>query len=174
MNILITGDRGLAKSLENLLRIDHTVTCVSRATGYDIANIKNWGPSFYHYDMCINSAYSSWNQVEVLEQFFWAWHTDSSKHIVNIGSTISDYARTENNKEHEYMAYRVHKQSLQLAFAKLTKQAKCDIKLINPGAMDTNMLKDLNFPNKMDPDFVAKKITTILFDSCIKRIDLWQ
>jgi hypothetical protein len=174
MNILITGNQGLAKALENFLSVDHTVTCVSRSTGHDITNIKNWGPNFYHYDMCINSAYNGWSQVEVLEQFFWAWHNDSSKHIVNIGSTISDYARTETNKEHEYMSYRIHKQALQLAFSKLVKQATCDIKLINPGAMDTNMLKDLDFPNKMHPEFVAQKIISVLFDPCIKRLDIWQ
>jgi NAD(P)-dependent dehydrogenase (short-subunit alcohol dehydrogenase family) len=174
MNILITGNQGLAKALGELLSAEHSVTYVSRSTGHDITNIQQWAPNFYHYDMCVNSAYHSWNQVEVLEQFFWAWHQDSSKHIVNIGSTISDYARTETDKEHEYMNYRVHKQALQLAFGKLVKQAQCSIKLINPGAMDTNMLKHLDFPNKMQPEFVAQKIISVLFDSCIKRIDLWQ
>lgn len=174
MNILITGSRGLAKSLGNILEKDHSVTYVSKSTGYNIADVKNWGNQFYHYDVCINSAYDRWHQVTVLEQFFWAWHNDSSKCIVNIGSTISDYARTEFDKEHEYMDYRVHKQALQLAFSKLTKQAKCDIKLINPGAMNTDMIKHLDFKNKMPADFVAEKIAFILFDPSIKRLDLWQ
>jgi hypothetical protein len=173
MNILITGNRGLAKALGELLTVDHSVTYVSRSTGHNIVNIKQWAPDFYHYDMCINSAYHNWDQVEVLEQFFWAWNHDPNKHIVNIGSTISDYARTETNKEHEYMNYRVHKQALQLAFSKLVKQSLCNIKLINPGAMDTDMLKHLDFSNKMQPEFVAQKIVSVLFDPCVKRLDLW-
>lgn len=173
MNILITGNRGLAKALGESLNMAHSVTHVSRSTGHDIHDIQQWAPDFYHYDMCINSAYHDWDQVAVLEQFFWAWGQDSNKHIVNIGSSICDYARTETHKEHEYMNYRVHKQALQLAFAKLVKQARCHIKLINPGAMDTDMLKDLDFANKMQPGFVAQKICSVLFDPCVKRLDLW-
>jgi hypothetical protein len=173
MKILITGNQGLAKALGELLSSDHFVTHVSRSTGHDIANIQQWASNFYHYDMCINSAYYSWNQVEVLEQFFLAWHQDSNKHIINIGSTISDYVRNETDKEHEYMSYRVHKQALQLAFTKLVKQSACNIKLINPGTMNTDMLKHLDFSNKMQPEFVAQKIISVLFDPCIKRVDLW-
>jgi hypothetical protein len=174
MKILITGNKGLAKALGELLSVEHFVTHVSRTTGHDIANIQQWASDFYNYDMCINSAYHNWNQVEVLEQFFWEWHQDSSKHIVNIGSTISDYIRIETDKEHEYINYRVHKQALQLAFARLVKQSQCNVKLINPGAMDTDMLKHLDFSNKMQPEFVAQKIISVLFDPCIKRLDLWQ
>jgi len=173
MNILITGNQGLAKSLGNFLSSKYSVTYASRSTGHNIQDIAQWAPQFYHYDMFVNSAYDRWCQTDALEQFYWAWYQDPSKHIINIGSTVSDYARYEKEKEYEYMAYRVHKQSLQATFAKLVKQAKCDIKLINPGAIDTQMLKHLAFENKMSSDFVAQKIVSVMFDPCIKRLDLW-
>lgn len=174
MNILITGRKGLARSLGSLLEHSHTVTYVSVSQGQDLAHVADWGPGFYHYDMLINCAYHKWDQVQVLEQFFWAWHQDPTKTIVNIGSTISDYARFHRDLDHEYMDYRVHKQALQLAFVKLSKQGECDIKLINPGAMDTDMLKNVTMANKMSPDLVAAKILQWIFDPVVKRIDLWQ
>lgn len=174
MKILITGQQGLAQSLARFLAKDHEVITISRQTGHDIQQVKTWAPDFYHCDMLINSAYHRWSQVEVLEQFFWAWHQDPAKIIVNIGSSISDYARTDREKDHEYMDYRTHKQALQLAFNRLTKQGMCDIKLINPGAMDTDMVRHLAWTNKMSTDFVAEKILPLLFDPCMKRVDLWQ
>jgi len=174
MNILITGTAGLAASLKEQLSPQHTVTCVSRQTGHDINQVTDWGPDFYHYDVCINSAYSGWAQVAVLEQFYYAWRNDAGKQIINIGSSIIDYTRIEQDKEYEYMNYRVHKQSLQSAFYKLSKLAQCDIKLINPGAIDTAMIQHLNFADKMTPEFVAKKIVAIMQEPCFKKVDLWQ
>jgi dTDP-4-dehydrorhamnose reductase len=70
MNILITGTSGLAQALANQLGQAHTVTQISRATGHNIHDVESWGPSFYHYDVCVNCAYDQWAQVTVLEQFF--------------------------------------------------------------------------------------------------------
>ena len=121
MNILITGQTGLSFVLANVLRKNHQVTCVSRSTGHDIANVTEWGPDFYHFDVCINCAYHSWAQIAVLEQFYYAWRNDANKQIINIGSSVVDYSRIEVDKEHEYMDYRIHKQALQSAFYKLVK-----------------------------------------------------
>jgi short-subunit dehydrogenase len=174
MNILITGTSGLAEALKQELgKHDNTVTCVSRSTGHDIKNILEWAPGFYHYDVCINSAYDQWSQVNVLEQFFYAWRNNSSKQIINIGSSIVDYARIERDKEHEYMAYKNHKQALQSTFYKLVKLAECDIKLVNPGAIDTAMIQHLNFADKMTPTFVAEKIAAIMKEPTFKKVDLW-
>lgn len=173
MNILITGTTGLAQALKQELDKDHNVTCVSRSTGHNIKDVLTWGPSFYHYDVCINSAYDQWAQVSVLEQFYYAWRDDPSKQIVNIGSSIIDYARIEREKEYEYMNYKIHKQALQSAFYKLVKLSKCDIKLINPGAIDTAMIQHLNFAEKMTPAFVAEKIVDIMKETSFKKVDLW-
>jgi hypothetical protein len=174
MNILITGTTGLAQALKQELEADNTVTCVSRSTGHDIKDMLSWAPGFYHYDVCINCAYDQWAQVDVLEQFYYAWQADASKQIINIGSSIIDYTRTEREKEYEYMNYKIHKQALQSAFYKLVKLAQCDIKLINPGAIDTAMIKHLAFTEKMTPKFVAEKIAAIMKESTFKKVDLWQ
>ena len=174
MNILITGTTGLAQALKQELAKDNTVTCVSRSTGHDIKDVLTWAPNFYHYDVCINSAYDQWAQVGVLEQFYYAWQTDASKQIVNIGSSIVDYTRIEREKEYEYMAYKIHKQALQAAFYKLVKLAQCDIKLINPGAIDTAMIQHLDFADKMTPTFAAEKIVAVMKEPSFKKVDLWQ
>jgi len=173
MNILITGSSGLASALEQELKRSNLVTCVSRSTGHNIKNVLDWAPNFYHYDVCINCAYDQWAQVDVLEQFFYAWKDDPTKQIINLGSSIVDYTRIEREKDYEYMAYKNHKQALQSAFCKLVKLACCDIKLINPGAIDTNMIQHLNFANKMSTEFVAKKITAIMKEPTFKKVDLW-
>lgn len=174
MKILITGNQGLAQALAQRLCQNHSVTMVSRSSGYDIKHISQWAQTFYHCDMFVNCAYDSWAQTEALETFYWAWKDTATKSIINIGSSISDYVRIDKHHDHEYLSYRVHKQSLQSAFAKMVKTAQCDIKLINPGPMDTNMLNANNNVNKMSPDFVAEKIVSVMFDPVIKRVDLWQ
>jgi len=173
MNILITGTSGLAQALANQLEQAHTVTQISRATGHDIHNVKAWGPNFYHYDVCVNCAYDQWAQVTVLEQFFYAWQDDPKKQIINIGSSIVDYTRIEKEKEYEYMSYRIHKSALQQAFTKFVKLGKCDIKLINPGAIDTQMIAHLDV-KKMSAEFVAKEVIQTMTKPHIKRVDLWQ
>lgn len=173
MNILITGQTGLSGALKQALSKDHTVTCVSRSTGHDIAHILDWATDYYHYDVLINCAYAQWSQVAVLEQFYYAWRDDASKQIINIGSSIVDYTRIETEKEHEYMAYRIHKQALQETFYKLVKLAQCDIKLVNPGAIDTAMIQHLDFDKKMAPEFVAEKIIAIMQEPSFRKVDLW-
>jgi hypothetical protein len=173
MNILITGTTGLAQALAQNLDLTHAVTQVSRRTGHSIQDVKSWGPNFYHYDVCINCAYDQWFQVDVLEQFYYAWCNDPTKQIINIGGSMVDYGRIEKEKEYEYLAYRVHKQALQSVFFKLVRLSQCDIKLISPGAIDTKMIEHLNFQGKMSADFVAKKIIGIMQDPCLKKVDLW-
>lgn len=173
MNILITGTQGLALHLAQQLSSQHNTVAVSRSTGYDIAEFTSWGPSFYHYDCVINCAYDLIYQVQVLEQLYWAWKDDTTKKIINIGSTISSYPRSEKELEWEYMDYRVYKQALELAFARLSRSAKCDIKLINPGAIDGSRTANLNCA-KMSPESVATRIINVMQDPLIKRIDFWQ
>lgn len=174
MNILITGNRGLAKELQIvLLHEGHLVTCVSKSTGHDIANVKGWAPQYYHYDVCINCAYSTWHQIDVLEQFYYAWKDDPEKQIINIGSKIADYARIETEIDYQYMDYRLHKQALQSAYNRLINTAQCDIKLINPGAIDTDMIAHLSC-HKMTPQWVAQQIVDIMKQPAIRRVDLWQ
>jgi hypothetical protein len=173
MNILITGQQGLSQHLGEQLAQHHDVMLVSRSTGHDIAKFDFWGPAFYHYDCVINCAYDSIHQVKVLEQLYWAWKDDSAKQIINIGSIISSYPRSAKELEWEYMDYRVYKQALELAFARLSRSAQCDIKLINPGAIAGLRTAELSSV-KMNPADVAQRIINVMQDPMIKRIDFWQ
>jgi len=173
MNILITGTQGLSLHLQQQLSQQHQVLAVSRSTGHNIADFEIWAPKFYHYDCVINCAYDSIHQVKVLEQLYWAWKDDATKQIINIGSIISSYPRSSRELEWEYMDYRVYKQALELAFARLSRSAVCDIKLINPGAMTGPRAADVSTA-KMDPADVAGRVIKIMQDPVIKRIDFWQ
>jgi NAD(P)-dependent dehydrogenase (short-subunit alcohol dehydrogenase family) len=174
MNILITGDKGLAEALQTVLMSEgQTVTCVSRQSAHDIKNVKEWGPQYWHYDVCINCAYDSWHQIDVLEQFYYAWRDIPHKQIINIGSKIADYARIEAEIDYQYMEYRVHKQALELAFNRMVNTAACDIKLINPGAIDTDMISHLSC-KKMDPAWLAQQIVELMKQPAVKRVDIWQ
>jgi len=170
MKILITGRRGLAAALINTLQQHHVFSTDQQ--NYNIKNVKNWASEFSEFDICINCAYDSWHQVGVLEQFYAMWKDNPKKIIVNIGSTVSNYSRTELDKEYEYSPYRLHKQALELCFNKLVRVAQCDIKLVNPGPIDTDMISHLNC-TKMLPAHVADRISWIINQPDIKRLDLW-
>ena len=171
--ILITGNSGLAGSLNTLLSSNNTVTCVSRNTGHDIKDIAIWFDQFSDHDIMINNAYQDWGQIKVLEHVWHLWSDDAARMIVNIGSTVSDYVRVETHKDAQYWPYRLHKQSLQACFQKIVSVSACDVKLLNPGPIDTNMLSHLDCV-KMSPDWLAEKIIWVMQQPEIKRIDLWK
>ena len=170
MKILITGKRGLAAALLNNLQ-QHSVVLTDQQN-YNIRDVKNWASNFCDFDICINCAYDTWHQISVLEEFYSMWHNDPKKIIVNVGSTVSSYSRSELSKEHEYSSYRLHKQALELCFNKLVKVAACDIKLVNPGPIDTDLVSHLTC-TKMSPAHVAERISWMINQPDIKRLDLW-
>lgn len=173
MKILITGTKGLAKALDDHLSLNHQVTAVSRSLGYDIKDVSLWHSEFCDYDVCINCAYDRWGQVEVLENFYHLWKHYPHKQIINIGSSIVDYSRSERAQEAEYLPYRVHKIALQKTFEKIVKQSECDIKLVNLGLFDSGMVSHIEPSQKMSLEFVAEKIIMIMQDRSFKRVDLW-
>lgn len=173
MRVLLTGDTGLARALKAALDQDYVVTTVSRKNGFDLTNVGAWAQLYFDHDIVINNAYHKWCQIEVLETFYQQWKNDSSKIIINVGSTISDYCRSETDLEHQYLDYRVHKQSLQLAFQKISKNAHCDVKIINPGPFDSDMSQHLNVA-KLSKESVASYVKWMLTQPTIKRLDLWQ
>jgi hypothetical protein len=56
MKILITGTTGLANALGKIY-VDHDVTLVSRAGGFDINGIDQWGTQFLNHDCVFNCEY---------------------------------------------------------------------------------------------------------------------
>lgn len=169
MKILITGVRGLADALRDAY-IDHDVTSVSKSGGFDIHNIDHWGTEFLDYDLVFNCAYDGFGQVSVAEFFFKHWRDDPSKTIVSIGSRAITHKRIENTDE--YWPYRTHKLALQAAHDSMLLSAKCDLKIFNPGPIDTHMIAHLDCL-KFSIEDLAVRIKEYTRDSTIKRIDLW-
>ena len=169
MKILITGTNGLACKLGEAYA-DHSVSLVSRSNGFDINEINHWGHEFLDYDCVFNCAYDGFAQIKVLEFFYNHWKHNYHKKIITIGSRVITYKRIEN--ESGYWAYRLHKQSLQQAHDAMLLDAKCDMKIINPGPIDTDMIKHLEII-KLSPPELAQKIKNIVSDSSLKRVDLW-
>lgn len=169
MKILITGTRGLANALGNVYA-DHSVTLVSRSTGFDINCIEQWGSAFLDNDCVFNCAYDGFAQINILEFFYNHWQHNPAKQIITIGSRVVFFKRSE--PESGYWAYRLHKQALQQAHDLMLPTAKCDMKIINPGPIDTDMIQHLDCL-KMDPVTLANSIKNIASNVTLKRVDLW-
>lgn len=171
MKILLTGSQGLALGIAKNLSA-HQVISVSRRTGHNINQISVWGHQFLDCDMAINCAYDGFGQVSVLEFFYNNWKNNSSKTIINIGSSVILTPRSETEKDQEYWPYRLHKQTLEQAWTKMLTCA-CNIKLINPGPIDTDMMKHVIDVKKFYVDDLGAKIASAAFDPTVKRLDLW-
>ena len=117
-----------------------------------------------------NCAYSGFAQVNVLEFFYHHWKHNYQKKIITIGSRVITYKRLESDGE--YWAYRLHKQTLQQAHDAMLLDAKCDLKIINPGPIDTDMIRHIDCV-KMSPKDVAESIRDIAESKAYKRVDLW-
>ena len=172
MKILITGTKGLAKALADVHIMDHVV-CVSRSTGYNILAVDQWSNQFTDFDRVYNCAYDGWGQCSVLEYFFDYWSLDKAKSIINIGSKSITQPRIEITKDREYWNYRTHKQTLQSMCDSMWPIAQCDIKIFNPGPIDTDMIAHVMVP-KLTTAELAKKSVLLSKDSIIKRVDLWR
>jgi hypothetical protein len=171
MKILVTGTKGLAKEIAEVF-CDHSVTAVSKTTGHDILNIKQWGNSFLDYDCVFNCAYADIGQQLVLEYFYHNWQHDSTKTIVTIGSKVITQPRSEILQNIDYWPYRIHKQTLQNMHDNMWPTANCNLKIINPGPFDSEMTAHLTV-KKLNMRNLAEQIRKITSDSVIKRVDLW-
>jgi hypothetical protein len=169
MKILITGTKGLADALGKVYS-DHSVTLVSKSTGHDIKNITAWGSQYIDHDMVFNCAYDEYAQVNVLEFFFNHWKNNSNKTIISIGSKAVYGTRIE--KSDEYWSYCVHKLALQSAHDNMIKTASCDLKIFNPGPIDTDMIAQHHVP-KYSTTELATIIKDFVANPTIKRVDLW-
>lgn len=171
MKIIITGTRSLSEALYNHLTKSHFVECLGKE--YDINKVNDWCILFKDVDCIINCAYSGFAQVQVLDAFAALWADDSSKYIINIGSTVSDYARTERELDSHYFPYRIHKQALQNSFNALAKDVKCNIKLLNSGPFDSKMVSHLT-QNKLSLQNICNYTDLLINDLNLKRLDVWR
>jgi hypothetical protein len=171
MKILITGTKGLAKELA-FVYADYNVTTVSKSTGHNILQINNWGVDFLNYDLVFNCAYSGIGQQLVLEYFHHHWQYDSTKSIITIGSKVITQPRSDLAMANNYWPYRIHKQTLQTMHDSMWPTARCDLKIINPGAFDSAMVAHLDV-EKLSLHELAIRIKKYTEDPVIKRVDLW-
>jgi NAD(P)-dependent dehydrogenase (short-subunit alcohol dehydrogenase family) len=167
--ILVTGTSGLAKGIAAAY---NNVTCVSRRTGHNINDVSSWGEQFLNYNVVYNNAYDAFGQVAVLEFFFNHWKDDVTKTIISIGSRAVIASRSEISRDAEYWPYRLHKQALSMAHDTMIKTAKCRMLIVNPGAIDTEMVQHLQMP-KLDVYELGVKLKQYEEDTLIRRIDLW-
>jgi hypothetical protein len=171
MKILITGTRGLAQELA-FIYADHDVTRVSLSTGHDIHKIEEWGVDFLDYDLVFNCAYAGTGQQLVLEYFYHHWWFMPNKGIVTLGSKVVTQPRSDLALENDYWPYRTHKQTLQSMHDTMWPKARCDLKIINPGAFDSAMVTHLDVP-KLSLYELAVRIKKYVDDPVVKRVDLW-
>lgn len=171
MKILITGTKGLAQELA-FVYADYNLTSVSLSTGHDILQIEEWGVNFLDYNLVINCAYSGVGQQLVLEYFYRHWQFDPTKSIITIGSKVITQPRADLTADHNYWAYRIHKKTLQTMHDSMWPTAQCDLKIINPGAFDSDMVLHLDVP-KLSLRNLAVRIKKIADDPITKRVDLW-
>lgn len=169
MRILITGTKGLAQELA-FVYADHDVVTVSQSTGHDILKINEWGVDFLECDLVFNCAYSGIGQQLVLEYFHYHWKFDSTKSIVTIGSKVITQPRADGSTG--YWPYLTHKQTLQSMHDSMWPTAHCDLKIINPGAFDSDMVAHLDIP-KISLYELAIRIKKYVEDPVTKRVDLW-
>jgi hypothetical protein len=169
--ILITGRTGLAEALAKIYS-NELVTCVSKSAGYDINCVDQWGVDYLDYDCVFNCAYDGIGQQLVLEYFYHHWHSNATKQLITIGSKVITQPRIDLGCDNEYWPYRLHKQTLQSMFDSMVTTARCDLKIINPGAIDTLMTKQQTVP-KMSTNFLADKIYNFAEDRINKRLDIW-
>lgn len=169
MKVLITGTKGLAQELA-FVYSECDVTAVSRSTGHDILKIDQWGVDFLDYDQVFNCAYSGIGQQLVLEYFHHHWQYNPTKSIITIGSKVITQPRADGTNTH--WPYRIHKQTLQNIHNSMWPTAKCDLKIINPGAFDSAMVAHLDVP-KLNLSSLAMRIKQYAEDPVIKQVDLW-
>lgn len=168
MKIFVTGTQGIAQAVTAL---PYNVVAVSRQTGHDIADWRSWVHEIKSCDVFVNNAQNKFYQTELLVHMAMAWKDQPEKIIVNIGSMVADYQRTT-GEDNKFWDYRLEKQSLQNAYIKLSRDCQCRIALINPGAVDTAMVKHLQC-NKMPTTLIAEYIDMIIKRPELRRLDLW-
>jgi NAD(P)-dependent dehydrogenase (short-subunit alcohol dehydrogenase family) len=167
MKILLTGHTsGLGSAIAKKI----SVIGISRTNNYNIANVNEWAQEFTDCDLLINNAYDKNYQVNVLEEFFKMWSHDRNKQVINIGSYVADYTRTDLQRDHLYWDYRLNKKMLLEACKQMSRIYAWDCKIINFGPIDTPMANLINQP-KINVDKAADKVLDLIKDRNIKRLD---
>ena len=172
MKIAITGhSRGIGLAIANQLT-QHDIIGLSRSNGYDLANISQIIDAVRDCDVFVNNAYYDYYQTTLLSTLYAEWQ-DLNKVIINIGSAITVYPRTEIALNNQPWPYRDHKISLETEFRKLSWQGNnCKLALVNPGSTDTDMMRSHNCI-KLNPIEIAKAVELVLNNLYLKEITVY-
>ena len=125
MKIAITGHtKGIGKALADAYQSrGHEIVGLSRTTGHDIHNTLSCADQIESCDVFVNNAHADFAQTELLFEMAERWQ-DTHKHIVNIGSVItqrhaSNFAGFNKLSLYEIELYRVQKVALEEAISRI-------------------------------------------------------
>jgi NADP-dependent 3-hydroxy acid dehydrogenase YdfG len=133
MKIAITGHtKGIGKALADAYQSrGHEIVGLSRTTGHDIHNTLSCADLIESCDMFINNAHAGFAQTELLVEMAKRWQ-DTHKHIVNIGSVITQHRRLlagfDKVPLYEVELYRVQKVALEEAIIRI-RNTRTNLKL---------------------------------------------
>tara|TARA_B100001093_G_scaffold108997_1_gene101318 strand:+ start:3227 stop:3745 length:519 start_codon:yes stop_codon:yes gene_type:complete len=159
---------GLGKEIINMLPYD--TLCFSRSNGYDISKSntrKRIIEECIDCDVFINNAYDKFSQVDLLYDLAETWK-DTERHIINIGSNITNYQSKFLNVK------RLKQKSYKTALLNAVNEInKCNIRLkviyFNiVGYLDTQEMKNKyqNNVNFISTQKVANDIIKTTYSSC--------
>jgi NAD(P)-dependent dehydrogenase (short-subunit alcohol dehydrogenase family) len=174
MKIAITGHTsGIGLALANRLQQDHDIVGLSRSNDYNIEDVSSIVAAAKDCDVFINNAYCEYQQALLLQELYINWeHTD--KQIINIGSVVTNYPRSQIELNDLPWPYRDHKIALEKMFRNLVwRRSPCSLHLISPGPVDTPMVKHLQV-SKLNPNSVVDVVLNIMYNRNIKELTLWQ
>lgn len=174
MRIAITGHTsGIGLAIFNLFKDTNEILGFSRSNGFNIKDVDPIVESIVDADIFINNAYYEYQQCVLLQKINNMW-AGTNRQIINIGSTCVHYPRLEQDLDSEPWPYRDHKSALEKLFRHLVKQENsCRLHLINPGAVDTDMIKHISC-TKLEPLSVAIAVQTVINFPSIKELTICQ
>ena len=174
MKIAITGHTsGIGLALADRLKQDHDIVGLSRSNGYNIEEVTDIVEAAKDCDVFINNAYCEYQQALILQVLYSIWK-DTDKQIINIGSVVTNYPRSQIELEDYPWPYRDHKIALEKMFRKLAREHNsCSLHLISPGPVDTPMVKHLQVA-KLNPNSVVDVVLNVMYNRTIKELILWQ
>jgi hypothetical protein len=154
MKYAVTGHtQGIGQKLYS--RLLPNVIGFSRSTGYDISSkqdrlrIINEAE---HCDVFINNAHADFSQVYLLIELLDRWKNLDNKHIINIGSRVSEITLPE--KACMFWKYQAEKTALRDTVYKLNTNVKCNLAYKWFGYVGTEKIL-AKYPHFTEVDYIS-------------------
>lgn len=178
MKIAVTGHKsGIGKAIYTLLSQTHTVI------GFDLDTINLEKQSdrnsiieqIKDYDVFINNAFGNGSQMPMFTEILEQWKEDSSKLIINVGSTMK-FKRNIGSMTTDMALFPPHYINLKKELYNKTisstflDDTKCKVSIIQPGFTKTKFTEELDF-EQMEPEQVAEQVKYII-ESDVHIVDI--